>query len=130
MIGSLLVPIVEQKCANSLGKPRRTMQRSYSFSTTTPTARRLSLAILIFCKNTFTESLPFLRLCSLSFKFRMLALEVEVNLYSKMFQTSLELVIPTTREKTCVVSVELIKESKALSLILQAENSGFIVEMP
>ena len=59
----------------------------------------------------------------------MLALEVEVNLYSRMFQTSLELVIPIIREKICGVRVEFIKESKALSLIFQAWNLGFTTEV-
>jgi len=47
----------------------------------------------------------------------MFALEVEVNLCYRVFHTSLEVVILTTREKTCGVSVELIKERRALSLI-------------
>ena len=50
----------------------------------------------------------------------MLGLDVEVNLCSKVFHTSLELVIPTTSEKTCGVKVELIRERSALSLIFQA----------
>ena len=62
----------------------------------------------------------------------MLALEVEVNLHSKVFHTSLEVVFPTTREKTCGVSVELIKERRALSLTFQVWNSGFtfVVKCP
>ena len=48
----------------------------------------------------------------------MFALEVDVNLCSRVFHTSLEVVIPTTSENTCEVRVELIKDNKALSLIL------------
>ena len=59
----------------------------------------------------------------------MFALDVEVNLRSRVFQTSLELVTPTTSEKTCGVRVEFIKESKDLSLIFQAWKSGFITEV-
>ena len=108
------------------------MQMSSSLSTTTPTARSLSRAILIFCRKLFTESGPFLRLCSSNFRLRIFALEVEVNLCSRVFHTSLEVVIPTMREKTCGVSVELIKERRALSLIFQVWNSGFtfVVKCP
>jgi len=45
------------------------------------------------------------------------ALEVEVNLCSNIFQTSLALVMPTTSENTGGVSVELMKERSVLSLI-------------
>ena len=122
MIGSLLVQIADQKWANFLGSPLSTIQINSSLSTTTPTARSLSWAILIFYKKLFTESLPFLRLCNSSLRFKIFALEVEVNLCSRVLQTYLELVIPTTSEKTYGDKVELIKESKALSLIFQAWN--------
>ena len=56
------------------------------------------------------QSEPCLRLRSSNFRLRMFGLEVEVNLCSKVFHTSLEVVILTTREKTCGVRVELIKE--------------------
>ena len=105
------------------------MHINSSLSTMTPTTSNLSLVILIFCKKPFTESLAFLRLWSSSFRFKILALEVEVNLYSRVFQTSFKLVIPITREKTCGVRVEFIKEIKVLSLIFQAWNSRLITEV-
>ena len=129
MIGSLLVRTAEQKCAISLESPLSTMQISSLLSTITPTERSLSNATLIFWRNEFTNSLPFLILCSSSLRFKMLAYDVEMNLCSKVFHTSLELMIPTTNEKTCVVKVELIRERSALSLIFQAWNSGLATKV-
>ena len=58
-----------------------------------------------------------------------MALDVEVNLCSRVFQTSLKLVTPTTSENTCGVRVEFIKERSALSLVLQDWNSRLTTEV-
>ena len=89
---------LQEKRAYSLAKPLRTMQINSSLSTITPTASNQSLAALILCKNPLIVSVPFSIFCSPIFIFKILALEVEANRYSKVFQTSLALLIPTTKE--------------------------------
>ena len=74
------------------------MQINSSLSTVTPTTSNGSLAALILYKNPLIVPVPFYIFCSPIFIFKILGLEVEANRYSKAFQTSLALLIPTTKE--------------------------------
>ena len=72
------------------------------------------VVVMATSKKQFTLSFPFFKLCNSSFRFRMLALEVEENLCSNVFQTLQALVMPKTSENTGGVSVELMKERGVL----------------
>lgn len=84
----------------------------------TPTVSSLSLTTLIFYRYTSTESAPFLILCNSPLRFRICEREIEENLFSKTFQTSIAVEHPTISARTKGDKVELINVSKAFSLDL------------
>ena len=120
--------IAEHRGWYSLGNPLSTMWSNSSLPTFTPTAQSLSLASLILCKNTFTQSFSLI-LWSSIFKFGILDQEEEANLFSKAFHTSMADSTPITTETTAGERVELIKVTKAWSQICHDSNSELIREV-